>query len=248
MKRINSGLPPYGQRRSFVATPKYDFNEDDKVKLLLWCARHCCLCGKFAGVHIEIAHLEPKSSDIDNAIPLCFDCHAAIGHYNRRHPRGRKYSIKELKARRDQVYEQHTRHLVPPVLYKLTQDGRKLPDVGFEISNLGKTYPIQARIKINLLQGSRSFEPIESDHYNGKYLWNLNPGFKVQAHFGIPSEILKNSEECLRAKIEVTLIDIYKREHRLLPVGYIHRLKPQDDWYFEPSMEGLDIIKENPPA
>lgn len=247
MKRINSGLLTYGQRKTFVATSKYNFNEDDKVKLLLWCARHCCLCGKFAGVGIEIAHLEPKSSDIDDAIPLCFDCHAEIGHYNRKHPRGRKYSIRELKARRDQVYEQHTRHLVPPVHFKLTQAGRTLPDVGFEISNLGNTYPIQARIKINLRQGSGAFEPIESDHYNGKYLWNLNPGFIVMVHFGIPPGVIINPEECLRAKIEVTLIDIYKREHGLLPVGYIHTLMPQVDWYFEPSMERLDI-KENPPA
>jgi hypothetical protein len=66
-------------------------------------------------------------------------------------------------------------------------------------------------------------------------------------HFGIPSGISINSEECLRAKIEVTLIDIYKREHELLPVSYIHTLEPQTDWYFEPSMERIDI-KENSPA
>lgn len=88
-----------------MAKRKYDFNEDDKVKILLWCGRHCCLCGKFAGVGIEVAHLEKTSSDIDTAIPLCFDCHASVGHYNSKHPRGKKYSIKELKARRDQIYE-----------------------------------------------------------------------------------------------------------------------------------------------
>ena len=245
---IDSGLPPYGKRKRLVATRKYDFNEDEKVKVLLWCARHCCLCGKFAGVHIEVAHLDPKSSDIDNAIPLCFDCHAAIGHYSDRHPRGRKYTIKELKARRDQVYEQHTRHLVPPVHYKLIQGGRKFPEVGFEISNLGQTYPVRARVNVTLVQGSRSFDPITSGHYNGKYMWNLNPGFVIREHFKVPSEILKNLEEWLRAKIDVTLIDIHGREHTLLPAGYIHTLKPQDDWYFEPSVEELAIIKENPPA
>jgi hypothetical protein len=230
-----------------VASHKYDFDEDDKVKILLWCARHCCLCGKFTGIGVEVAHLDPNSSDLDNAIPLCFDCHAAIGHYNRRHPRGRKYSIKELKARRDQVYEQHTRHLVPPVYYKLIQGAREFPDVGFEISNLGNTYPIRARVNVALAQGSRSFDPITSGHYNGKYLWNLNPGFIVNGHFKVPSGNFKNSEERLRAKIDVTLIDIYNREHTLLPVGYIHRLGPHDDWYFEPSVEELAIIKENPP-
>ncbi len=222
-----------------MAKGKYDFDEDDKVKVLLWCTRHCCLCGKAKGVGIEVAHLDPKSSDIDNAIPLCFDCHAAIGHYNREHPRGRKYSINELKQRRNQVYEQHTRHLIAPVRYKLTQAGRKLPDVGFEISNLGNTYPVQARVEITLVQGSRLFDPITSGHYNGKYLWNLNPSFKVMGYFGIPAEILDDPREPVRAKISVTVVDIYRREHDLLPGGYIHKLGPQDEWYFEPSLEEL---------
>jgi hypothetical protein len=197
-------------------------------------------------VDIEVAHLDPRNWDIDNAIPLCFDCHAAIGHYNRKHPLGKKYSIRELKSRRDQVYEQYTRHLVPPVHYQLKQAGRKLPDVGFEISNLGNTYPVRARIQVTLIQGIRSFSPITSGHYNGKYLWNLNPGFMVNGHFGIPPEILENSEEWLRAKIDVTLVDIYEHEHTLLPVGHIHRLGPQDDWYFEPSIEELSIVKGDP--
>lgn len=139
----------------------HDFSEADKVKALLWCARHCCLCGKAAGVGIEVAHIDPKSSNLDNAIPLCFDCHAAIGHYNRQHPRGRKYSGRELKARREQVYEQHTRHLVPPVMYLLKQEGRTLPDVGFHISNFGNTYPVKARVQVTLasLASLRLFIP-----------------------------------------------------------------------------------------
>ena len=45
------------------------------------------------------------------------------------------------------------------------------------------------------------------------------------------------------------LVDIYEREHRLLPIGYIHELKPQDHWYAEPSMEELKITDSpEPPA
>ena len=116
-----------------MATRKNEFHEEDKIKVLLWCDRHCCLCGKSTSVGIEIAHLDPKRSDIDNAIPLCFDCHAAIGHYSEGHPRGRKYSITELSARRDQIYEQYTRHLIPPVHYVLSQASHRLPEVGFHI-------------------------------------------------------------------------------------------------------------------
>jgi hypothetical protein len=224
-----------------LARRKYDFAELDKVKALLWCARHCCLCGKAAGVGIEVAHLDPRSSDLDNAISLCFDCHGAVGHYNPEHPRGRKYNIRELKARREQVYEQHTRHLVPPVLYFLVQKGeieRQLPDVGFHISNLGNTYPVRARVQVTLAQGSRVFS-WDAGHYSGKVLWNLNPGFGVNGHFDASRSL--SEPVPLRARVDVTLIDIYEREHKLLPVGYVHRLGASDDWYLEPSEEELGI-------
>ena len=40
---------------------------------------------------------ESGSDEIINAIPLCFDCHAEVHHYNDNHPRGRKYHLEELK-------------------------------------------------------------------------------------------------------------------------------------------------------
>lgn len=228
-----------------MAKRKNDFSEADKVKVLLWCNRHCCLCGKLTGVGIEVAHIEPHLSDIDNAIPLCFDCHAAIGHYNKRHPRGRKFSIVELKARRDQIYEQHTRRLVPPVSYQLSQKNQKLPEVGFQISNLGNTYPVRARIEVNLVQGTRALgHPVTTGHYDGRYIWNLNPGFGISGHFGVLPEVLQHLAQPLRARIDVTLIDIYGGEHQLLPVGYIHKMGPTDDWYFEPSEEELTVVQE----
>lgn len=218
---------------------KHDFSESDKVKALLWSARHCCLCGKPSGIGIEVAHLDPKSSDSDNAIPLCFDCHAALGHYNREHPRGRKYGIPELKARRNQVYEEHTRHLVPSVHYELQQGTRALPDVGFRISNLGDTYPVRAQIRVTLAQGDGVLGSPATDHYNGTHLWNLNPGFGVDGHFKVPAEL--GPADPLRARLDVTLIDIYERPHALLPVGYTLDLNPGSDWILEPSEEALAI-------
>jgi len=226
--------------RDLMTKRKKDFAESDKVKALLWCNRHCCLCGKPKGVGIEVAHLDPKRSDLDNAIPLCFDCHAAIGHYNREHPRGKKYSISELRERREQVYEQHTRYLVPPVTYQIHQGQRQLPDVGFFISNLGSTYPVRASVCVSLAQGPQLLGTPGTGHYDGTYLWNLNPGSGVNGHFAVPAEVLSNGEP-LRARIDVTLIDIYERPHELLPVGYVHRLEQGGDWYFEPSEEALAI-------
>ena len=223
-----------------MAKRKYDFNEGDKIKVLLWCGRHCCLCGKFSGIGIEIAHLEKTKSDIDNAMPLCFDCHASIGHYNKEHPRGKKYSVQELKARRDQIYEQHTRHLISPVHYLITQQNHQLPRVGFQITNLGDIYPVKAKIVITLSQGNKLLgTPETKGHYNGKYLWNLNPRFTFGGNFPVPDTILENKNEPIKAKVELTIIDIYDREHVLLPGGFVKHLDQEMDWYAEPSEEEL---------
>jgi hypothetical protein len=223
---------------------KGDFSEKDKITVLLWCDRHCCLCGKAAGLDIEVAHLKEGRAGRDNAIPLCFNCHAAVGRYNKNHPLGRKYSLDELKARREQIYEQHTRHLVHPVKYGLSQkprsdlpiQQRSLPDVGFYIINLGNTYPVRARVTIELARGSKKLDPpVTTGHYNGKSLWNLNPGLGVDGHFRIPHHVLNDKTKPLKVMIKISLIDILEREHLLLPVWYIHPLGRDADWYLEPA-------------
>src|SRR5436305_13441321 len=84
------------------------FLQKDAERALVLCGRHCCLCHKFCGTNIELHHIVPESeggSDaIDNGIPLCFDCHAEVEHYNPQHPRGRKFTESELKAHRDAWY------------------------------------------------------------------------------------------------------------------------------------------------
>lgn len=72
------------------------------------CGRHCCLCGKYAGQKMELHHIKQVADGgedtIDNCIPLCLDCHADVGAYNPRHPKGRKYTEVELKGHRDKYY------------------------------------------------------------------------------------------------------------------------------------------------
>lgn len=82
------------------------------VKEAAWvaCGRTCCICHKNCGVNIELHHIKPKSKggedSFENAIPLCFDCHANAGHaYNSAHPKGNKFTGSELRRHRDQWYE-----------------------------------------------------------------------------------------------------------------------------------------------
>lgn len=71
-----------------------------KEDVMVACGRHCCLCHKFCGLKIEIHHIKPQSEGgpdtFENAIPLCFDCHADMRSYDTKHPKGTKYTEKEL--------------------------------------------------------------------------------------------------------------------------------------------------------
>jgi len=200
-----------------------EFSEEDKIKMLLWCARHCCLCGKNAGPDIEIAHISNKAgNNIDNGIPLCYDCHAKIGHYNREHPRGNKYKVDELKARREQIYEEHTRHLVPPIHFFLTQTKvnntqHEIPFIGFLLQHLGDSLPVKIRVEAKTILGEEDLGIVAdpSGYYTGVVKWNINPRILFWGGFSIPRE--RFNQENLKVEVRITIIDQFDREHKLLP-------------------------------
>ena len=82
------------------------FKQNDIERLLVECHRRCCVCHRYCGVRMEIDHIQSKSEGgedtYDNAIAVCFDCHAEIHHYNPDHPKGRRFRPDELKAHKDQ--------------------------------------------------------------------------------------------------------------------------------------------------
>lgn len=84
------------------------FSEKVKRDAMVACGRSCCICHKFCGVKMEVHHIiaqyEGGSDEFDNAIPLCFDCHAEVKAYNEKHPKGIKFSPSELKTHRDNWY------------------------------------------------------------------------------------------------------------------------------------------------
>jgi hypothetical protein len=217
------------------------FSDDVRNKVLLWSDRHCCLCKKACGINIEVHHLVPEEQhggdDIDNAIPLCFECHGSVQHYNPNHPIGTKYKPDELKKRREQVYEEFTRHLVPPIHYEISQTlpgggARKLPDVGFVVTNTGAALPVRLRVVVEVFINGASSGVPAGVHYSGKELWNLNPQSTVRGHFPLPKN-LENLDEKLEAKVDVTVVDIYDREHHNLPVSWVY-MPTEGAWYFEP--------------
>jgi hypothetical protein len=218
------------------------FQEDTKNKVLLWSDRHCCLCKKPCGVNIEVNHIiseaDGGTDDLDNAIPLCYDCHGLVGHYNIKHPKGNKFKEKELKLRREQIYEEFTRHLVPPIHYEITQalpngEKREFPDVGFTLKHNGSALPVKVKIVLKIVGIGENANLIKSGsgHYSGDKLWNLNPYFIILGHFSIPKEYVNNDP--LKIRISASIIDQYEREHPYLPFEYVY-VKEENYWYAEP--------------
>jgi hypothetical protein len=84
------------------------FPSEVKEKAMVACQRRCCLCHKYCGVGMECHHIveaaQGGEDTFDNCIPLCFDCHAVVGHYNNKHPKGIKFSASELRTHRDRWY------------------------------------------------------------------------------------------------------------------------------------------------
>src|SRR5258708_17086681 len=82
------------------------FKTEEVEKLLASCHGCCCVSHRSCGVKIEIDHIIQQADEgpdtYENAIPVCFECHAEIHSYNPKHPRGRKFQASELLGHRDQ--------------------------------------------------------------------------------------------------------------------------------------------------
>ena len=221
------------------------FKKSDKIKILLWCERHCCLCDKSCDTNIVIHHIQQKGDnldDIDNAIPLCFDCHGKIKSYNLKHAVGTSYRIAEIKARRNQIYEKYTRHLVPPIHFRITQTIqnnlsilREFPNVGFNLSHRGAMFlPVRVKVEAKVILGEKDLGLIEDKkgYYCGKTLWHLNPTVTIFGNFTVPNKCV-NTKEDIKIEVRATVVDQYEREHEHLPLCWTY-MREKNRWFLEP--------------
>jgi len=92
------------------------FSPNIKSDALTLAARHCCVCHRYKGLKIEVHHIIQEANGgpntLDNAIALCFDCHADAGHYNDNHPKGTKFSKLELRKAREAWYDIVKKHKI----------------------------------------------------------------------------------------------------------------------------------------
>jgi len=107
-----------------------EFTREIAERVLIRCRRHCCVCGKFCGTKIVIHHIDGNEDNSEeNALPVCFDCHAEINNYTEEHPLGRKYQPSELKRLREITFRKFAAEpevLIPGV--SLTEYGKGFHD------------------------------------------------------------------------------------------------------------------------
>lgn len=94
------------------------FSKNIKDEIFVLSARHCCVCHKSKGIKLEVHHIIPRQQGgldiIENAICLCFDCHADAGHYFADHPKGSKFSPSELLKHKEAWFKIVKEHKIIP--------------------------------------------------------------------------------------------------------------------------------------
>jgi hypothetical protein len=102
------------------------FPEAEVAQLLADCKRHCCVCFRWCGSRMHLHHIHPRadggSDAIENAIPVCLDCHAEI---ESRSNMGRRFSRAELHEHKHRWLEICRER--PEVII---QAGRRAADTG----------------------------------------------------------------------------------------------------------------------
>jgi hypothetical protein len=179
-----------------------EFPKSVRNQILIASARHCCICHRYKGVKVEVHHIKPEGSGggnvYENAIALCFDCHADAGHYNPNHPRGTRISQEELIKARDSWFGIVASNNIPqpqdPDLlycrYYLCKNYEQLVEIAngdlsrFPVNNplLVKNQVINSLKKIIRIHS-------KSDRHaraNGKYLSNKDEYIKLYPNAIVP--------------------------------------------------------------
>jgi hypothetical protein len=80
------------------------FDKTEAEQLLADCGRRCCICGRLH--RVQVHHIVPGDESIDNAIPLCPNCHDEAHTEHSPGRTTRTYTAAELKLHRNRTIEQ----------------------------------------------------------------------------------------------------------------------------------------------
>jgi hypothetical protein len=139
---------------------------------------------------MELHHIKPESEEGDdtyeNCMPLCFDCHAEVQHYNPNHPKGRKFSEGELRGHRDRWY------------HKVKESG----GIAVSSDHIDMDRKLFAEIR-ELLPSTGSIDLVRNNDYVGSFNGDEHEDFeKFLSYCDRPEvEFMDSDLESLRVKL-----------------------------------------------
>ena len=153
------------------------FSNKIKEDVLVASGRHCCICHKFCGTKIEVHHIKLQSEggedNFNNAIAVCFDCHADMRSYDFKHPKGTKYTINELKSHRDNWYKKIESNIGIANQQDIIETDKKVFESFVKILNWNGSINF-----IRMLDFHNSFETNSLYDFNEIIYHSENPAFE----------------------------------------------------------------------
>lgn len=247
------------------------FQRNVVEELLVSCHRYCCVCHKFCGSKIEIHHIVPRSEGgedtFENAIALCFDCHAEIGAYNPKHPKGRKFSPSELRRHRDQwlklcssISPFRTIEGLPHIT--LTENDLEDFNAMFEklrVDDPRLTLPL---VRLLFLKGGEypdrffAFTIEKLSSANEEDRWKAAEIVKEFSHWNYPRVDIELLNQMaiddffgVRSVVATVLFDISRANPTAVPLETVYRLVLNDDWYVHtPALATLKSLSPTRPV
>jgi hypothetical protein len=228
------------------------FSPDVVERLLVACHRHCCICHKPAGNKMEIHHIVPKSEGgedtEENGIPFCFDCHAEVGSYNPRHPKGRKFTPTELKKHKEQWFAICA---IPPWQETLSPPERRAVEVAiiddriFRDLRVDDRRPAERLVYAIMQQEThireefvkRVFAGLESEDEDTRWKFSfLVEELVLWEPRLVPSDVLekmsRDSFFSVRSSVAVCYYYLARLDPAEVPLGTLSQLAAYDeDWY-----------------
>lgn len=88
--------------------------EDLVAKMMVKCARRCCICRRFRPTKLQVHHIVERNqgggNDEDNLIVTCMSCHTDV---HSKVPFARRFSVEELKGHRDALVRMVEQGVLP---------------------------------------------------------------------------------------------------------------------------------------
>lgn len=228
------------------------FPPDVVEKLLVACHRHCCICHKPAGNKMEMHHIIPKSEGgedtEENGIPLCFDCHAEVGAYNPKHPKGRRFTPSELRQHKEQWFAICTK---PPWHSTLSRSTGKALEIaviddsifnGLQVDDRGPAEELVGGIMLEdrLVREEfikRVFEGLQSDDEDTRWKFSyVVEELVLWEPRLVPAEVLEDMSQdtffSVRSSAAVCYYYLAALDPAAIPLDVLARLAAYDeDWY-----------------